>query len=323
VVPACTRRFVLQAAASAAVLGTGPAWARPAASYEDPAALYGALREQPVTTLNVATRRIDVVFADGAPGLDRARILGWIERAATATSTYFGRYPVDHHGILVVAENSDRIGHATTYGHAGSATRIHVGSLANEAAFDHDWVLVHEMVHTALPNLPRRALWLQEGNATWVEPIARAQARLIPAGQVWLEAVNGLPKGRPGPADGGMDGTMAWNRLYWGGAAFWLMAEIAIFEQSMGRFLLRDALRAINRSSGGNTARWSPEELMANGDAGTRTGALAALYQRFIAGPVTLDLADLRSRLGLAETSAGPTDDNAPLSALRRRITEA
>ncbi|MFX6815345.1 hypothetical protein ABTH42_19380, partial [Acinetobacter baumannii] len=83
---------------------------------------------------------------------------------------YFGRWPIKSYGLLVVDQPGDKVGHATTYGFAGSATRIFVGHDADVAAFDRDWILVHEMMHAALPNLPRRALWLQEGSATWLEP---------------------------------------------------------------------------------------------------------------------------------------------------------
>jgi hypothetical protein len=36
--------------------------------------------------------------------------------------------------------------------------------------------MVHEMVHTALPDMPDRYAWLSEGLAVYVEPVARVQA---------------------------------------------------------------------------------------------------------------------------------------------------
>lgn len=318
-----TRRSVLLGVggASVAIAGFGKLAAQP--SYDGPDAVYTAIRTQPGMTLSMQGGEIRLIFADGAPGVDHERVIGWIRNAARAVTAYFGHYPVDRFGLLVVAEDSDRVGHATTYGYRGPVTRIHVGSHATQAAFDRDWVLVHEMTHTALPDLPRRALWLQEGNATWVEPIARAQAGLLSAEEVWREAANGLPRGEPHPGDGGMDGTDAWYRLYWGGAGFWLLAEIAIFEQSRGKFLLRDALRAVNRQSGGDAVTWSPEQLMAVGDRATGTSALSALYRRYTAGAVTLDIAATLARLGVPPDGVASFDDRAPLAGLRQRITAA
>lgn len=285
--------------------------------------MYAALRGQSGQRLRIGGGTINVVFADGAPGLSRVPVLAWIRAAAMAVTAYFGKFPVDDYGLLVIAEPGDRVGHGTTFGHAGSATRIHVGIGAGPEAFARDWVLVHEMVHTALPDLPRRALWLQEGNATYVELIARALIGQISAAEVWRESVLGMPKGNPQVGDEGMDGTRAWGRLYWGGALFWLRAEIAIDRDTRGEKSLRDALRRINRTSGGNTATWSPDQLMAVGDEAVGVHSLSELYKRFATTLVETDLTLLFGQLGVATAPDGQVvlDDRAPLALLRRRIT--
>lgn len=290
--------------------------------YNDPDRVYDALRGQPNILIERGGRTIRVVFADGAAGLDRARTLGWVARAATALHGYFGQLPVTDYGLLVIAENGSSVGHATTFGYGGPITRIRVGTEADGAAFARDWVLVHEMLHTALPDMPRRALWLQEGNATWVEPVARAAVGQLPITEVWRQAVVGMPRGEPGPDDSGMDGTTVHDRIYWGGATFWLRAEIAILEQSSRRRTLRHAMRAINRESGGNIADWTPEQMMAVGDHATGTSALSSLYRDFATRPVHTNLATLFGRLGVVSTPSGIAfDDRAPLADIRRRIT--
>ena len=297
----------------------------PADDFIDPDAVYRALRAGPRTRLGFPGGAIDVVFASGGPALDHQRVLAWVKRSAGSAIAYFGRFPVAHQGLLVIAEDSAKVGHATTFGFGGSVTRIHVGAAADDAAFTRDWILVHEMMHVALPDLPRRALWLQEGNATYIEPIAQAQAGHLPVEAVWRQSLVGMPKGEPRAGDGGMDGTSAWGRLYWGGATFWLLAEIAIFEKSGGKRSLRDAMRAANRQSGGDSIEWTPEHLMAVGDAATRTDALTRLYQRFANGRVETDLTTVFARLGVALAPDGGVafDDSAPLSSLRRAITRA
>lgn len=293
-----------------------------AARYDDPDDIYAALRDQPAIVLDRGGRTVSIVFADGAPGLDRARTIAWINRAMTALMGYFGQLPVAQYGLLVIAEPGDGVGHATTFGYGGAITRIRVGTGATDAAFARDWVLVHEMLHTALPDLPRRSLWLQEGNATWVEPVARVAAGQLPASEVWRQAIIGMPRGEPGPGAGAIDGTMDHGRLYWGGATFWLLAEIAIIEQSRGRHGLRDAMRAINRASGGNIVDWTPEAMMAVGDRAINAAVLTDLYARFVAGPVSTDLDGLFARLGVAASGGGVVfNDAAPLAAIRRRIT--
>lgn len=310
--------FGLVTAAALAPMSSG------ADRYDDGDSLYSALREQPHTSLSIGGGEIEVVFADGAPGLDRALILDWIRNSARAVTTYFGRFPVGHVGLLVIADNGDRIGSGTTYGFSGSAIRIHVGRMADSNVFRDDWILVHEMTHLALPTVPRRSEWLLEGNATYVEPIARAQAGQIDPSAVWRWALDDMPKGQPLPGDLGLDNTHTWGRTYWGGATFWLLADMRILAETHGQLGAQEALRAINRRSGGNTATWSVDEVLAIGDEATRTHVLSTLYAKMKAAPAPADMSDLFDKLGVAERGGRIIfDDGAPLARIRRRITES
>lgn len=315
---ALDRRDVLAAMGLGLVAASVPA---AFARYDDPDALYRALREQTVEVVAFAGGRIDLVFADGARGVDHAAVRRWIDRNAKAMIRYFGRFPVARLGLLVIAQSESAVGHATTYGYGGPAIRIHVGIRAGDVAFSDDWVLAHEMLHAALPGLPRRALWLQEGGSTWLEPVARVRAGQLAEAELWRQAVLGMPRGEPAPSDGGMDGTRDHDRLYWGGATFWLLAELAVDRASAGRSSLRQAMVAINRSSGGNHADWSPERMMAVGDAAIGQGELTPLYRRFAADRIATDLHALFDSLGVMMRNGSVAfDERAPLAEARRRI---
>jgi hypothetical protein len=296
--------------------------AAPRDRYAEPDELYAALRDQPHTRLSLGGGQIDVVFADGAAGLDRGHVTNWILTSAQAVATYFGRFPVVHVGVLVIADDNAQIGSGATYGYNGSAIRIAVGRAADETVLKNDWILVHEMTHLALPDVPRRSGWLLEGNATYIEPIARAQAGQLDPEEVWRWSIEGMPKGLPEPGDQGLDHTSTWGRTYWGGAMFWLLADVRIRERTHNRLGVQDALRAINRSSGGNAARWSVDQIMAAGDEATGTNILSALYAEMKATPVSTDLQQLFAELGVGEHDHKIVfDDHAPLAAIRRRIT--
>jgi hypothetical protein len=58
----------------------------------------------------------------------------WIRRSAWAVSTYFGQFPVRQVGLLVIADDSTRIGSGAADGFSHSAIRIHVGRGVNDAA---------------------------------------------------------------------------------------------------------------------------------------------------------------------------------------------
>ena len=302
--------------------GAAPLLAASSDGYADPDEIYAAIRHQPATSIMVGGGLIDVVFADGAPNLDRGRVMNWIRESARAVATYFGRFPVEHAGILVIARDGAEVGFGATYGFDGSAIRIGVGRAADAAVLKDDWVLVHEMTHLALPTVPRRSQWLLEGNATYVEPIARAQAGLLDPKEVWRWSVEGMPKGQPAASDEGLDNTPTWGRTYWGGAIFWLLADVRIREKTHNRLGVIDALRAINRSSGGIAANWSVEKLAAVGDRATGTNELARLYAEMKSSPVTTDLQTLFVNLGVrAHDGKIEFDDSAPLADIRRRIT--
>jgi predicted metalloprotease with PDZ domain len=299
----------------------GHATAAPA-DYANPDRMYAALAEQPHETMSVGGATIDVVFADGAPGLDRARTMRWVRGSAASVATYFGSFPVKHLGLLIIAGEGARVGGGTTYGYAGSAIRIRVGRDADEAAFRRDWVLVHEMTHLALPVVPRRSMWLLEGSATYIEPIARVQAGQLDAATIWRDMKRDMPQGLPADGDRGLDNTPTWGRTYWGGALFLLQADVAIRQQTDNRKGLQDALRAINRASGGNATRWSIDQITAVGDAATGTDVLRSFYARMKDSPAPVDLDDLFARLGVVERDGRIVfDDNAPLATIRRAIT--
>jgi hypothetical protein len=322
------RRSARAAAIGVLILGLGAGGmltkpTKAADRYSEADDLYGALRTQPHTRLSIGGGEIDVVFADGAPGLDRGRIFDWINASARAVTTYFGRFPVRHVGLLVVAGDGSRIGSGTTYGFDGSAIHIVVGRSADASVFQNDWILVHEMTHLALPTVPHKSDWLLEGNATYVEPIARAQAGQLDPTDVWRWSLEGMPKGLPQPGDEGLDYTPTWGRTYWGGAMFWLLADIRIHQRTENRLSVQDALRAINRASGGNTARWTVDQVAATGDRATGTDVLTALYTEMKGTPVPMDLDAVFEELGVAERDGKTVfDDHAPLAAIRRSITE-
>ena len=121
-----------------------------------------------------------------------------------------------------------------------------MGQHATLADLNDDWELTHEMIHFGFPSVEGRHRWIEEGIATYVEPIARAQVGRLTAEQVWGGMVDGMPQGLPAPGDQGLDYTHAWGRTYWGGAIFCLLADIEIRKQTGNCHGLRRAMWAIN-----------------------------------------------------------------------------
>ena len=275
----------------------------------------------PATRLIVGEGEIVVGIAPGPLDLSRARLLDWIERCANVVTAYYGRFPARHLRLLVVPRAGRGVGGGRAWGYGGAAVRITIGEHATETELARDWVLIHELTHLALPSVPAPHHWIEEGLASYVEPIARAQAGLLDPLAVWAELVVGLPKGLPQAGDRGLDHTPTWGRTYWGGALFALLADVEIRRQTGNRLGLRDALRAILGSANIETA--SPlAPLLEIGDRATGTRVLSDLYARMKDQPAPVDLGALWEALGVrTEGTAVRLDDGAPLAAIRRAIT--
>jgi hypothetical protein len=108
-------------------------------------------------------------------------------------------------------------------------------------------MMTHELVHLAFPDVAEDHHWIEEGIATYVEPIARVQIGDLTPERIWTDMLRDMPKGEPQPFDQGLDHTHTWGRTYWGGALFCLLADVRIRQETNNRTGLQDALRGIRK----------------------------------------------------------------------------
>lgn len=303
-----------------------------AAAYIAPASAQGRVPpwRQPVAstrTTNIGGAALQIDFGPGSVDLPQQALLQWIEHAATAVSTYYGRFPVARYRVLVVfAPDRQDIGGATTWGGVGgfpAFTRIHVGQRTVQQDLTDDWTMTHEMAHTAFPAQSDEHHWIEEGLAVYVEPVARVQAGFLQPEKIWSDMVRDMPKGDPHPGDQGLDQTHTWGRTYWGGAQFCLLADVTIRQQTGNRKGLQDALRAIVDAGGTIDKEWPLERALTTGDDATGTQVLMEQYLRMANAPVKVDLDQLWRRLGVEVVPGGGVrfSDSAPLAAARTAIT--
>ena len=266
--------------------------------------------------------RIDVRFtaADFTVGLDE--LTAWVGRRARIVRDFYGRFPVPAARLLIRATDGHGVHGGREFPTSVPSITVTIGRDTTRAELDDDWVLVHEMVHLALPELADRHAWLEEGLAVYVEGVARAQAGNITPEEFWGGLVDDMPKGEPRAGDEGLDRTHTWGRTYWGGAIFCLQADLAIRERTGNRKGLEDALRAILIASGGDTTEWTIERVLQTGDRATGTDVLTELYKEYGDSGQAVDLAAIWRKLGIARQGGQILfDDSAPLAATRNSIT--
>ena len=259
------------------------------------------------------------------PSASRRELLHtWALRSANIVANYYGRFPAPLVVLNIRSMQGAGVGGGRTTNDSGLMIEVSVGREATAATLSEDWVLVHEMVHLALPEVGRRHNWLAEGLATYVEGIARAQFGNREIADVWAESRHSMPMGLPRSGEGGMDQTPTWGRTYWGGALYCLQADVAIRERTDNRVGLQTALRAILSETGGYGFERNIDEVLRIGDAATGTRVLEDLYQQSKTTPQAVDLDLLWSRLGVPkDPKTQPFDDRAPLAAIRIAITAA
>lgn len=284
---------------------------------------YDAFDKLAKTDLDVPGGVVHVGFAPGELALPKDKILDWVKASAKAVATYYGRFPVKSLRLLLVPVDGPRVRGGTTWGYRGAAIRVLVGRDSSEDALRRDWVMVHEMVHTALPDMEERYNWLSEGLAVYVEPIARVQAGDLTAQEIWLAMMRDMPKGLPQTGDEGLDNTDTWGRKYWGGAMFCLMADVETRKATGNRLGLQDAMRGVLAAGGSHEVNWSIERILSAADKAVGVDVLTRLHHEWGQKPVAPDLDQLWRDLGLRlKDGKLDFDDAAPLAAIREAITE-
>jgi hypothetical protein len=297
-------------------------WRRNMISVVRAVAFIALLTSASAEELNVPGGLIDVEFVAPSSAAWRSVALKWIENSVRAVSTYYGKFPVQRSKIRIASCPGVQPRGGQAFGWRGPLITISLGRDATLATLADDWLLTHEMVHLALPSLPDQHHWLEEGLATYVEPIARARAVMLTPEQAWAELVNGLPQGQPEPGDRGLDRTPTWGRTYWGGALFCLRADVAIRQRTGNRLGLEHALRAILAAGGSIDRDWTIDKVIEIGDQAVGASVLRELYDEMGSEPVRVDLGSLWRQLGIKREGKTVVFDNtAPLSNLRDAIT--
>jgi len=276
--------------------------------------------------IRVEGATIQVDFAAGKFDLPLQDFADRIQRAALAVAGYYGRFPVSGARVLVLpVASEDGVLQGTTWGNVHGApafTRLRIGQHTTKEELASDWIMTHELVHMALTSLPDDEEWLEEGIATYVEPIARAQNGELTDEKVWGDMVTGMPSGEPGANDRGMNRTHTWGRTYWGGALFCLLADVEIRKETKNQRGLQDALRGVVAAGGTIDTELPVDQVLREADKATGTRVLEEMYAKWSREPVRVDLDDLWKQLGVNELQGKIRFNSvAPLASIRVSLT--
>jgi hypothetical protein len=280
---------------------------------------YAAFGLAASTRVDLPEGELVVAMSAGTPALGRDAIARWIEVRARAVASYYGRFPASHAALLVLFNSGNDLGGGATMGSGGASVMVSLGEKTTAAELDDDWILVHELVHVSFPNVG--SAWVEEGLASYVEPLIRARAGLLSPDHLYRDLIEGLPQGQPQPGDQGLDHTDTWGRRYWGGALFWFLADVAIRKSTGNARSLDGALRRIVAQGGNVGVSWTVDRTLEEGDRDAGGTVLRDLRRRLGDAAVTTDLDALWNELGVHLVHGKVVyDDAAPLAAIRKSI---
>src|ERR1700751_507462 len=155
--------------------------------------------------LSAKGSQIDVEVGRGQLAVSQQELKRWVQDAADAIVAYYGRFPAQHLTLKIEPSAGHGIRGGKTFGRGGGLIIIHVGSQAVASELAADWMMTHEMGHLTFPSMADAHHWIEEGIATYVEPIARIQAGQMDAHEMWRDLVRDMPKGQPEAGDKGLD----------------------------------------------------------------------------------------------------------------------
>jgi len=281
-----------------------------------------SMADETTSTIVIGSSRIDVTFDASSWKLSQPQLLNWVQKAAEAVAAYYGRYPRPHVRLHIQPSGGHGVHGGMTWGRDGGVIRIRVGSETTVQELAEDWMLTHEMVHLSFPSMEDKHHWIEEGIATYVEPIARIQAGQLTASSMWADLARVMPKGVLRADDKGLDNTHTWASTYWGGALFCFLADVQIRERTHNQKGLQDALRAILKAGGDIREDWTLADALKVGDKATGTTVLTELSDKMCNQSVPVDLPTLWKQLGVEpDGRAVRLLDDAPQAAIRRSIT--
>jgi hypothetical protein len=235
---------------------------------------------------------------------------------------FYGTFPVPRASVtLVPIPRRDSVVFGKVLPESEPGVLLLVGQHAPRQALYSDWILVHELFHLGFPSFFSEGKWLDEGLATYYEPIIRVRAGLYTEHELWSELEESLPQGLPAYTALGLEQARDFRGVYWGGALACLDADVRARKRRLDTGL-EVGLRALRDAGGTASEVWSLADAIAIVDKALGEPTLAPIAEQHAHHGSAFDLPALLAELGVKRSANGQIElsDQAPLAAVRRAI---
>ena len=270
-----------------------------------------------------AEARLELVTLDGELAADPAVLRHWVRDTARAVSKFYAGFPVERAMLALVPVPGRRgILRGKVLPESSPGIALLIGERATIGNLYADWILTHELFHLGFPSFVGEGKWLDEGMATYFEPLIRARQGWLSEQELWAEFYTHMPKGLRVLEQDGLETPRSVGAMYWAGATLCLLADIEAHQRSDGRRTLQHAVRALLRAQGDATRVWRLADAISTMDRVLGEPIIARLSARHTKSGAPVSLHRVFQELGVIRTATGfQLDDTTPLAHVRRAIT--
>ena len=266
---------------------------------------------------------LDLVLLGAPLDMGDAALTTWVKGAAGCIAGLYGRFPVAATLFVVPIPGADEVVFGRVMSLSGGSVVLLFGADTKAASSREDWVVVHELSHLGTVSFVGEGHWLEEGLATYYEPILRERAGWMTEADLWRHFAEEMPRGvhKDGePPD--LEDRDDIDSTYWGGALFAMLADLEIRKASGGKRSLDDVLRASLQELGDATRQAKVLDFIRVGDQAAGSSALSGVYERVALHGGAVDLRALWEALGVVKHPDGTVTlrDDAPLASTRKAL---
>lgn len=257
----------------------------------------------PARSLPVGGGRLDVAVLGHPIAAGDAAVDAWLTAAGEGVARIYDGLPVPRVQVLLMVVPGAGVHFGTTMRGGGPGVMLLVGQASAPADLADDWTASHELFHLGMPPVQGPDAWFFEGFTTYYTNVAMARAGTLTPRQAWGRLHDGFRRGRGagtgrtlGAESEDMHRTGAYWRVYWGGAAMALRADLAL--RRRGRSL-DEVMRFWQRWSQAPGAPWKAHALLRRADQHLGVAVLEPLAESLLRAAEFPDVEAAYEALGL------------------------
>lgn len=287
--------------------------------------LLGPLTRQ---RFEAAGATFDVAVIERPRRLTDAGLRTWISTAAETVATLYGRFPTDRMQVVVlpVAGGGSPVYFGMAQRGGGPAVFLLAASEVEDHAFPGEWVAIHEFLHHGMPLIASAGAWLSEGFVTYYTEILPTRRGFRSEQAGWRALHDGFARGRRdgtgqplGDEAREMHETHSYQRVYWGGAAIALLADVGL--RLAGGGSLDAAMRHLQACCSQSPRIWPTDAVLRELDVWAGRATFAPLAGVWLRARDFPDLEETYRKLGLDVVKGElSVNETAPAADVRRAI---